>query len=130
MFLVRTLGLTEGADGENFVDVSADAEYAKELAIGKAAGIINGVGDNKFNPTAQITRQDMMTMTSRALALAGAADLGSFSDSGLIADYASGHVAAMVAEGLIKGNADGTINPLGNTTRAEAAVIMQRLLEK
>ena len=129
MFLVRTLGLTEGA-GENFVDVDPNAEYAKELAIGKAAGIINGVGDNKFNPKAQITRQDMMTMTSRALKLAGAADLGSFSDAGLIADYAQSHVSAMVADGLIKGNADGTINPLGNTTRAEAAVIMQRLLNK
>ena len=129
MFLVRTLGLTDGA-GENFADVEADAEYAKELAIGKAAGIINGVGDNKFNPEAEITRQDMMTMTSRALGLAGEADLSAFADSGLIADYASAHVAAMVAEGLIKGNADGTINPKGNTTRAEAAVIMQRILSK
>ncbi len=129
MFLVRTLGLTDGA-GENFVDVDPTAEYAKELAIGKAAGILQGVGDNKFNPEAQITRQDMMTMTSRAMKLAGAADLAAFSDSGMIADYASSHVAAMVAEGLIKGNADGTINPLGNTTRAEAAVIMQRILAK
>ncbi|MBQ7037115.1 MAG: S-layer homology domain-containing protein [Clostridia bacterium] len=129
MFLVRTLGLTE-APGENFVDVDPTAEYAKELAVGKAAGIINGIGDNKFNPEAQITRQDMMTMTSRALKLAGAADLSAFADSGIIADYAQSHVAAMVAEGLIKGNADGTINPLGNTTRAEAAVIMQRLLNK
>ncbi|MBQ7036825.1 MAG: S-layer homology domain-containing protein [Clostridia bacterium] len=129
MFLVRTLGLTDG-EGENFADVDPNAEYAKELAIGKAAGIINGVGDNKFNPTAQITRQDMMTMTSRALSLAGSADLGSFSDAGLIADYAQTHVSAMVAEGLIRGNADGTINPLGNTTRAEAAVIMQRILAK
>ncbi|MBQ7037107.1 MAG: S-layer homology domain-containing protein, partial [Clostridia bacterium] len=65
-----------------------------------------------------------------ALKLAGSADLGSFSDAGLIADYAQTHVSAMVAEGLIRGNADGTINPLGNTTRAEAAVIMQRLLNK
>ncbi len=129
MFLVRTLGLTNNAT-ENFADVEADAEYAKELAIGRAAGIINGVGDNKFNPTAQITRQDMMTMTSRAMSLAGSADLSAFSDAGNIADYAASHVSAMVAEGLIKGNADGTINPLGNTTRAEAAVIMQRILNK
>ena len=129
MFLVRTLGLTEGA-GENFADVDPAAEYAKELAVGRAAGIINGVGDNKFNPEAQITRQDMMTMTSRAMKLAGAADLSAFSDAGAVADYASQHVSAMVAEGLIKGNADGTINPLGNTTRAEAAVIMQRILNK
>ncbi len=129
MFLVRALGLTDGA-AENFADVSEDAEYAKELAIGKAAGILQGVGDNKFNPTAQITRQDMMTMTSRAMQLTGSTDLSSFSDSGMIADYAQSHVSAMVAEGLIKGNADGTINPLGNTTRAEAAVIMNRIISK
>ncbi|MBQ7036785.1 MAG: S-layer homology domain-containing protein [Clostridia bacterium] len=129
MFLVRTLGINV-APGENFVDVEADAEYAKELAIGKAAGIINGVGENRFNPEAEITRQDMMTMTSRAMQLAGTADLAAFSDSGAIADYAASHVSAMVAEGLIKGNADGTINPLGNTTRAEAAVIMNRILNK
>ena len=65
-----------------------------------------------------------------AALIAGSADLSAFADSGIIADYASGHVSAMVAEGLVKGNADGTINPLGNTTRAEAAVIMQRILNK
>ena len=129
MFLVRTLGLTDGA-GENFVDVDPTAEYAKELAVGRAAGILNGVGDNKFNPEAQITRQDMMTMTSRAMSLVGETDLSAFSDSGAIADYAYAHVSAMVAEGLIKGNADGTINPLGNTTRAEAAVLCQRILNR
>ena len=129
MFLVRTLGLTNGA-GENFQDVEADAEYAKELAIGKAAGILNGIGDNKFNPEAESTRQDMMTMTSRALKLSNSADISSFSDNGIIAEYAASHVSAMVAEGLIKGNADGAINPLGNTTRAEAAVIMQRILNR
>ncbi len=127
MFLVRSLGLTSDST-ENFADVKPHAEYAKELAIGKATGILQGVGDNKFNPTAQITRQDMMTMTSRAMQLSGTVDLARFSDSGLIADYAAAHVAAMVAEGLIQGNADGTINPLGNTTRAEAAVIMYRIL--
>lgn len=127
MFLVRTLGLASDS-AENFADVKPNAEYAKELAIGKATGILQGVGDNKFNPTAQITRQDMMTMTSRAMKLSGSADLSAFSDNGNIADYAASHVSAMVAEGLIKGNADGTINPLGNTTRAEAAVIMYRIL--
>ena len=51
-----------------------------------------------------------------------------FSDSGLVADYALAHVKAMISSGLIKGNADGTLNPTGNTTRAEAAVIMDRIL--
>ncbi|MBR3576119.1 MAG: S-layer homology domain-containing protein [Clostridia bacterium] len=36
----------------------------------------------------------------------------------------------MVIEGIVKGNPDQTINPLGNTTRAEAAVMMYRIIYK
>ncbi len=126
MFLVRTLGITAEAT-ENFADVAADAYYAKELAAGKASGILEGVGDNRFNPEATITRQDMMTMLSRALDKTGETDLSAFSDSAQIADYARAGVSAMIAAGVIRGNADGTLNPLGNTTRAEAAVIMMRI---
>lgn len=129
MFLVRTLGLTN-EPGEQFADVDPAAEYAKELAIGRAAGILNGIGENKYNPEAPITRQELMTIISRGLALGGAADMSAFSDSALVSDWAATHVSAMIASGLIKGNADGTLNPLGNTTRAETAVICRRILDR
>jgi len=130
MFLVRTLGLT-GDAAESFADVPADAEYAKEIAIGKQHGILNGIGDNKYNPEAEITRQDLMTIIARGMELSGeGAVLSAFSDTAAIADYARDSVAAMVQSGLVKGNADGTLNPQGNTTRAEAAVIMQRILDR
>ena len=58
------------------------------------------------------------------------AELSDFSDKALIADYARDAVATMVGMGFVQGNADGTINPLGNTTRAEAAVIMHRIFER
>ena len=54
--------------------------------------------------------------------------ISGFIDSHLLADYAAEDMAAMVNLGIIKGNADGTLNPRGNATRAEAAVIMSRLL--
>lgn len=136
MFLMRTLGLKSDST-ENFADVDEAAYYAKELAIGKALGILNGVGDNKYNPDAEISRQDMMTICARGMRYASklggggnADDVASFSDAALIADYALTSIAAMVREGIVKGNADGTVNPLGNTTRAEAAVIMHRILIK
>ena len=130
MFLVRALGIS--GTGENFADVDPDAEYAADLAKGKAAGIINGVGENKFNPEGKISRQDMMTMLGRALSLSGEGMEieNTFTDANLVADYALAHVKAVVGNGLIKGNADGTLNPLGNTTRAEAAVIMDRIINK
>ncbi|MBR2846460.1 MAG: S-layer homology domain-containing protein [Clostridia bacterium] len=33
----------------------------------------------------------------------------------------------MIENAIVRGNGDGTVNPLGNTTRAEAAVIMNRI---
>ncbi len=134
MNLVRALNLTAEAQ-DNFADVDPDARYAKEIAIGKALGIFKGQGGNAFNPDAEISRQDMMVICARGMRLAGKLSeegntetISGFIDSHLLADYAAEDMAAMVNLGIIKGNADGTLNPRGNATRAEAAVIMSRLL--
>ncbi len=135
MFLMRTLGITDTAT-DTFADVDNTAYYAKELASGKAAGILKGMGDNLYAPYSEISRQDLMVICARGMRLAGkldgagAGDLGQFTDASLVADYAKEDVAAMVAAGIVQGNADGTVNPLGNATRAEAAVIMGRILAK
>ena len=128
MFLIRTMGLADKGKEVQFADVDPNAEYAAEVLIGKNLGIFKGSGNNMFEPETEISRQDMMTMCARALGLAGGVDLGRFSDNALIADYARDSIAAMVKAEIVKGNPDGTVNPLGNTTRAEAAVIMERIL--
>lgn len=131
-FLIQTLGLTSDSTA-NFADVNPDAYYAKALATGKALGILKGVGENEFNPYAEISRQDLMTICARGLNLAnGSADtetLQKFSDSEYVADYAAVSVAAMVRSALVNGYEDGTVRPLGNTTRAETAVIMHRIMK-
>ncbi|MDD6307782.1 MAG: S-layer homology domain-containing protein [Clostridia bacterium] len=128
-FLIRALGLTSDST-ELFADVSTDNEFAKEIAVGKALGILKGTDGVNYNPDAEISRQDLMVICARGMRLvkelADGASVEGFTDAGLIADYAVADIAAMVQAGIIKGNADGTINPLGNTTRAEAAVIMDR----
>ena len=52
--------------------------------------------------------------------------LESFGDKDQISSYAIESVALMVEEGYIKGDGK-NVNPKGNTTRAEAAVILYRL---
>lgn len=132
-FLIRTLGITN-ENIENFADVPAEREYAKEIAAGKALGILKGVGDNIFNPESAITRQDMMTIAARGMKLAqklAAADasvLDGFHDKANVADYALESVSAMIKSGIIRGDDAGYLNPTGNTRRAEAAVIMERIL--
>ena len=78
----------------------------------------------------------MMVLTERALRIlqklkkpGKASELGKFTDKSLIAAYAIDSVASIVKGGLIVGSGD-KINPLGNTTRAEAAVFLYRIYNK
>ena len=100
-----------------------------------AAGLLNGFEDGTFGADMPISRQDLMTMCVRAAEYAGKlqnvenADLSAFTDGDTVSDYAKEAVCKMVGAGLIVGNEDGTVNPQGETTRAEAAVILARLME-
>ena len=86
-------------------------------------------------PENSITRQDLITLAYRAFLNKGyikeAADIASlesFSDKADVSDYAQKAMASMVSAGIIQG-ADGKVNPKGNATRAEVAVMCARLLE-
>ncbi len=134
-FLINTLGISAEFD-ENFDDIGSKEYYYKEIGIAKALGIAKGTGDNKFSPEASISRQDMMVLTQRALLMqkiikqeGNAAELKRFRDKELVADYAVESVASVVKEGLIIG-AYNRLNPLGNLTRAEAAVFLYRIYNR
>ena len=133
--LVRTLGVDAAVEG-NFDDIEGSAYYYKEIGIAKKLGITSGTGDNRFCPDESITRQDMITLTIRALDMLGKvkeqgsiSSLDRFTDKSLIAGYALESIATAVKEGLIIGSGD-RINPLGNTTRAEAAVFLYRIYNR
>jgi len=134
-YLVRALGVDAKVDG-NFGDISREAYYYKEIAVAKKLGITGGTGNNKFSPDESITRQDMMVLTERALRMlkklevqGSASDLDRFADKTLIAAYATDSIASVVREELIVGSGD-RINPLGSTTRAEAAVFLYRIYNR
>ena len=130
-FIVSTLDLHADFT-DNFSDVGVDAYYYDAVGIAKKLGVVNGIGGGRFDPSAAITRQDLMVMTARALKLAKGlndgleSDLASFADQNKVSGYARSSVAALITTGIIKG-AGSYIYPLNNATRAEAAVIMYRL---
>ena len=127
--IVRAFGF-EG-EAASFADVPANAYYAEPVGIAKRLGIVGGVNESDFAPTAEITRQDMMVIVARALDKAGyvldASESPEFSDTAEVADYAKDAVQMLTASGIIAG-AGGKINPKGKTTRAEVAVILDRIL--
>jgi len=137
-FLINTLNTCyiskELAYTQQFKDVDADTFYAEALQIGKRLGIFKGDADNKFYPESPITRQDMMTLIARGMLIryqldtGKMADLSTFSDGASVADWARNATAVLLGNGIIKGNTNNTLDPLGNPTRAEAAVIMARII--
>lgn len=135
VILVRGLGLTASFN-DNFNDVSPAKYYYEALGIARELGITDGAGNNLFNPDTPISRQELMVLGSRALSLSGAAmpagsadDILKFSDRAKLAAYAVEDVAAMVKEGIVSGSGS-NLNPHANATRAEAAVIMYRIINK
>ena len=136
ILLVRSLGL-QGISSNNFSDVDKDSYYFDAVGIAKQLGIAMGSGEGTFNPTGEISRQDMMVLTVRALRAAGVLldtsdnsdALNKFNDSGSISDYAIKDVIALLESGLILGS-DSSLFPKNNLTRAEAAVLIHRLMQK
>jgi hypothetical protein len=95
-----------------------------------------GDGRNRLNPNAEISRQDMMVLTARALKYANklkaegeSSKLVKFNDANSIAEYAKDSIAALISEGLILGDRTG-IGPLDKTTRAAAAVLLYKIYNK
>ena len=131
--LTRALGL-ENNGTDNFTDVPAGAYYANAVAAAKAAGIVNGNGDGTFSPESFITRQDMMIMAKGAAEYKGVvinsnlAMLDNFADGSSVSAYAKESVSAMINAGIVNGTGN-KIEPKGNTTRAQAAVIISKILD-
>ena len=132
IMLTRLLGLENKTSTARFSDVSPNAYYANAVGVARQYGIINGNADGTFNPESYISRQDTMVMISRILdnlnvsTNADTTVLAQFSDTANISSYALEATSKLVNLGIINGN-EGKINPKYAITRAEMAVIMDRV---
>lgn len=135
--LMRMLAPEGNPSEDGFVDVPTNSYYYREIILAKGLGIASGTGEGLFMPRSNINRQDMVTLTYRALVAMGnlddnaaQAELGRFKDADQISPYARQAMAVMAELGAISGNTDGTVNPLGNATRAEAAVFLYKIYQQ
>lgn len=118
-----------------FEDVAENAYYANAVGWASENGIIAGVTDTGFAPERDITREEMAAVMSRYADYKGIntnsqGDLTIFTDASTVSSWAREHMRWAVGTGLISGKGDNMLDPLGSTTRAEAAAILQRFLEK
>ncbi|MDR6879826.1 S-layer homology domain-containing protein [Bacillus sp. 3255] len=138
--VTRAIGLAAKVNG-SFADVSGTAWYAGAVGAASAAGIVEGDEAHAFKPDASITREEMAVMIVRALRAAGLAEqaaeggavavdaaLARFEDSGSISGYAKAAISEALQAGIVEGMTASTFAPQNNATRAEAAVMLQRML--
>lgn len=139
--IVNGLGLLRPGVGKDiFADVTKDSWYYDAVAIAYEYGIIYGYGNGIFGPEDKITREQAMTMTARAMKITGLKVelkeneveklLSGFEDGEDSADYAKNSIASCIKTGIINGTDGNLVAPKNNITRAEAAVMVRRLLQK
>jgi hypothetical protein len=104
--------------------------YAKAWYWATDIGVTDGT-----NPTATITREQIITILYRYAKLTGkdtteSASLDAFEDAGEVSEWAREATAWGVAKGLLSGRTLTTLAPGGTATRAETAALLQRFIEK
>jgi hypothetical protein len=133
--LVRSLALTSDAAAASFNDVHATDWFAGSIGAAVKAKLVSGYEDGSFKPNAPITREQMAVMVAKAISAAGktAASqtdlLNKFNDNSQISDWAKASVSQSVQAGIITGMTDTTFVPAANASRAQAAVMLKRLLQ-
>ncbi len=139
LMLARALNLSMPTPSTApFSDVPVTSPYAGAIAAAVQAGIVNGYPDGTFRPDANISRQELAVMVDRAMTAANQPTsllpaqiptlLAPFGDAGQLAGWAQQAVAADIEQHIIHGVTATTLDPTATTTRAEATVMLQRLL--
>ena len=126
--LYRAAGSPAVTGSPSFSDVPSSSAYANGVAWAAANGIVTGYGDGRFGLNAPVTRQQIAAILWRYDGSETVETAASFTDSASISSYAAHAVNWAAANGIIAGRNDGSLDPTGNATRAQVAVILYRYL--
>lgn len=131
--LAKAFKLDLVSEKQCFDDISPQDwcyDYVNSLYI---SGVVNGISDRVFGKGEDITRQDICVMICRVIDVVKGNinqvnEKAEFADASQIDDYAKESVSKMQAAGIVSGYEDGSFNPTGKATRAEAAKMIYETL--
>ena len=131
--LYRLAGEPDVSGDVSFTDVEPGLWYTDAVLWAAQKGIVNGISETEFAPSGDLTREQLATVLYRYAESMGydvsaQADLSGFPDAGDIQDYATEALSWAVAEGLLQGFEDDSLQPGGTATRAQIATILMRFL--
>ncbi|MDR6878491.1 S-layer homology domain-containing protein [Bacillus sp. 3255] len=137
--ITRAFGLKSASNNGAFRDTEETAWYSEAIHAAVEAGIATGYEDGTFRPDQTITREEMAVMIDRALQAAGyneqqeqgqgQAQAQDYEDRTLIHSWAQEAVKRLGQLQLMDGTTPSTFDPKKEATRAQSAVLLQRLLQ-
>jgi hypothetical protein len=114
-----------------FADVAADNVHGRAIDCMRHRGLIEGVGDNNYQPAGLVTRAQMATVVARLIEVSGG-DLPDDSNDSFTDDEGSVHEASinqLAALGVVSGKSASTFDPGGHVSRGQMASLMIRAVE-
>ena len=121
----------------NFSDVDPESCYGEAVRWAASEGIVNGCGGDLFRPDDPVTRQQLAAMFQRYaqheeydMSADENAVLSSYTDADRLSGWAVSAMQWACGTGLISGIDSVTLDPQGQTVRAQIAVMLQRFCER
>lgn len=119
----------------SFADVAENAWYADGVLWAANQGIVTGIGNDRFLPDAEITREQLAAILYRYAGVLGLetghdGKLTGYSDRSSISGWAREAMEWAVDAGLITGTGSGRLEPKATASRAQVATLLQRLVEQ
>ncbi len=133
--LYNLVGNPDVEGDTDFTDVTDDYWSAKAIAWAVNNGVVNGFEDGTFRPDENMTREQMAAILQNfayqmGLDISASGDLSNFTDIPEGEYWSRDALAWAYAEGLLAGTSDSTMDPAGQASRAQIAVIMMRFCEQ
>ncbi len=128
-------------DGDNsvydkniFKDVEKNSWYENAVNWGFENKIVTGTGESTFAPLDNLTREQLCVMLYNYTIHIGVkteiADISSYTDNETVSSWAKDAVSWAVQEKIVTGKGNNALAPKDSATRAEAAAVIRRYIEK
>ncbi|HBX23489.1 MAG TPA: hypothetical protein DEF34_07665 [Desulfotomaculum sp.] len=134
--VARLLGKqADGGPGLKFKDAEQIPDWAVQpLRVVAGYGLVSGYDDGTFRPHEPISRVEAAAILVRTAGILnisadGSENKAAYRDNNNIPMWARQDVILAGRSGLLVGKPDNLFKPADNITRAETAVVMQRLLD-
>jgi len=117
-----------------FADIAAGVWYTDAVVWATENDIVDGYNTDSFGPNDSITREQMAAILYRYTIYKGydvtaAGDLSVFNDAENTSEWALAAMKWAVGEGLVTGVTETRLDPAGNASRAQVAMILMRYVQ-